>query len=460
MKKTDISKLLLASAFLAAPLSAQSTDGLPSVKEIISQARSGGVSAPLPALPQDARTPKDWTIMVFMNGKNNLSSYVHTDMNEMEQAGSTGKVNVVVEAGRTAYTPPYDPGGGYDDYPDVNPWGGGSHPGYPGWHPVPPYLSKAGKDAAAGSEAWTGVRRYYILKDTDTAVTGSRLLEELPRTDMGDWNQLVEFAKWAKANYPARKYMLIVWNHGDGWKTKSPGAAALKGISYDDETGNGITTVQLGQALAGMGGVDIYASDACLMQMAEVVYELRNSAPVIVGSEETEPGDGWDYGAFLSRLDPYSLAPEAVAKAAVEGYNASYSAKGKGVTMSAVRTSAAEPLRALLDQWADLAMTQDKAKLKEALNESLGFSGADSRDLLNFLSLAGARLPALQAKGAEIAALVSGRMLIKNAPAGDSFRNALGLGVYLPSYGFDVNYLKLSLSKAGKWDEFVQWLVK
>jgi len=260
-----------------------------------------------------------------------------------------------------------------------------------------------------------------------------------------------------------------VWNHGDGWTTKN-----AKGISYDDETGNNITSVQLGQALAKIGGVNIYASDACLMQMAEVVYELKNSAPVIVGSEETEPGDGWNYAAFLSRLDSANLSTEAVAKAAVDGYLAAYAEKKTGVTMSAVRTAQAEPLRALTDQWAELAMKEDKETIKKAAKESLGFKGASSRDLLHFLSLAGEKAPALKAKGEEIAALVTDKMLIKNLGSGapslvpyapvagsapsPTYADARGLAIYLPIYGFDDNYLKVAMSKDGKWDEFIKWL--
>jgi len=396
--------------------------------------------------------------MVFMNGKNNLSGYTVKDLNEMEQVGSSDKINIVVEAGRTAPSTAHYPTPGY---PGDYPWGGGGvvpHPGWPNPYWDQPSYMVRGTTGTPASSSWTGIRRYYVMKDADTSTIGSQLIEEFPKADMGDWNHLVEFALWAKAKYPAKKYMLIVWNHGDGWVIKGPQSSFDRGISYDDETGNGINTVQLGQALAKMGGVNIYASDACLMQMAEVIYELKNYAPVIVGSEETEPGDGWDYSAFLSRINPSNLAPEAVAKAAVEGYSASYAAKGKGVTMSAVRSSEAEPLRILTDQWVGLAMAQDKAKLKEALNEAKSFTSADSRDFLHFLSLAGVKLPALKAKGAEISTLVSTRMLIRNAPFGDAYKNAGGLAIYLPSYGYDAKYSKLALSKSGKWDEFMQWL--
>ncbi len=459
MDKAKLSGLLILPALLAAPAAAQefSFDGMPSVKEIVAQAKAGDAAVAPSAMKTNKAPVKEWTIMVFMNGKNNLSEYVHSDMNEMETVGSTDKINVVTQSARSYQAPASNPGypGGWND------WDNGPvvpHPGWPNpyWNDMPPMMGRGA--ATRGVEDWTGVRRYYVTKDTDTAVTGSMMLQDMGKVDMGDWNQLVEFGRWAKANYPARHYMLIVWNHGDGWKTKSPRSALTRGISYDDETGNGITTVQLGQALAGMGGVDIYASDACLMQMAEVIYELKNSAQVMVGSEETEPGAGWDYGAFLSRIKSFGI--ENVAKAAVEGYTASYAAKGTGVTMAAARSNKAEQLRQLTDQWADLAMKQDKAKLLEALREAKSFGGADSRDLLHFLSVAGTKIPALQAKGAEITAFFNGSMLVKNATNGDAYKNATGIAMYLPSYSFDENYSKLALSKAGKWDEFTKWLLE
>ncbi|OGR98606.1 MAG: hypothetical protein A2016_07835 [Elusimicrobia bacterium GWF2_62_30] len=455
MKNLKIAQLFAAATLCSGLAGAQEIDfnNLPSITEIKNQASRIQVSVPKANGPE-ARAQKELTIMLFINGKNNLSKYVDIDMNEMETVGSTDKVNIVVQAGRMAYTPPSNPGypGGWDDYD--YPGNGGWHPGYPGWHPQP-YMMKSDSN-------WTGVRRYYVTKDNDTATLGSQLVQELPKTDMGDWNQLAEFAQWARANYPAKKFMLVVWNHGDGWKTKSleKKGPIAKGISYDDETGNGITTVQLGLALAKMGGVDIYASDACLMQMQEVVYELKNYAPVIVGSEETEPGDGWDYNAFLTRLVATNLSPEATAKAAVEGYGASYSAKGQAVTLSAVRSRETEALRQLTDQWVDLAMKEDKAKLKEAVSASTAFEAVDSRDFLHFLALAGEKVPALKAKGAEMISLVNNRMMIKNANVGDKFKNASGLAMYLPTSGFDANYSKLALSKAGKWDEFMQWLNK
>ncbi|MBI5238884.1 MAG: hypothetical protein HY926_00285 [Elusimicrobia bacterium] len=53
---------------------------------------------------------------------------------------------------------------------------------------------------------------------------------------MGDWNRLVRFVSWAEDLFPAKKYMLIVWNHGAGWR----------GISFDESSQNSISVPALG----------------------------------------------------------------------------------------------------------------------------------------------------------------------------------------------------------------------
>jgi len=466
MKKVTISKLLLASVFLTAPAAAQNFDSLPSVKDIVIQAKaSDEVSAPLPALPQDTRVTKEWTIMVFMNGKNNLSEYVIEDMNEMEKYGPTENINIVTQAARMKYTAPsYPPGGGgyYDDY---GPWGGGPsvpHPGWPNpmWPSQPPMMMKAGDRDA--STDWTGVRRYLVTADGDNASLSSTMLSDLGTVDMGDYKQLVEFGKWAKQNYPARKYMLVVWNHGDGWRKKTPGQPALKGISYDDETGNGISTVNLGLAVREMGGVDIYASDACLMQMAEVAYELKDAAKITVGSEENEPGDGWAYDYFLSRVhsNAGNLTPEVMAAAAVQGYKAFYGEKGTATTQSALRTSGLPAFKVMLDQWVDLVMQEDKAMVKAALTAATGFGGVSSRDLIHFMENVHGKTKSAALKSKTVAVMnhLYDKVIIDNGTNGAKFEKAYGIAAYLPTYSYDADYDKLAWAKEGKWDDFAKWI--
>ncbi|MDP2725364.1 MAG: clostripain-related cysteine peptidase, partial [Syntrophales bacterium] len=59
--------------------------------------------------------------------------------------------------------------------------------------------------------------------------------------------------------------------------------------------------------------------DACLMNMVEVAYQLRDSVSYIVGPEIEEPFDGcWPYAEILAYLtakpakDPATVASEIV----------------------------------------------------------------------------------------------------------------------------------------------------
>jgi len=233
------------------------------------------VPAPVASADRSASSSKEWTIMVFVNGKNNLEPFALKDMNEMEQVGSSDKVNVVVEAGLIS--------------------------GY-------------------GSLPWTGTARFLMKKDSDTNKVTSPALSNLGKVDMGNYQSVIDFVNWAKQTYPAKHYMLVIWNHGAGWlKSATPGTT--RGISYDDETNNHINTPQMGQILKAVGHLDVYGSDACLMQMPEVDYEIRNYVDYIVGSEETEPGDGYTYNTFLGPIvaNPTMGALE-VGKQAVNAY--------------------------------------------------------------------------------------------------------------------------------------------
>ncbi|NLH39889.1 MAG: hypothetical protein GX445_07500, partial [Elusimicrobia bacterium] len=167
-----------------------------------------------------SKAQKEWTVMVYLNAKNNLEPFGISDMNEMEMVGSNDNLNIVVQFGRIK-----------------------------------------GYDTTNGD--WKTTRRYYVTKDTDTKTINSQMVADLGKVDMGDYKSLIDFGKWVKQNYPAKKYLLVVWNHGSGWE-KSMGLPITKGISYDDETGNHINTPQLGMALKEIGKIDILNFDACL----------------------------------------------------------------------------------------------------------------------------------------------------------------------------------------------------
>jgi len=240
----------------------------------------------------------NWTIMVYVNAKNNLEKFGLSDVNEMEKIGSTDKVKIAVELGRIS-----------------------------------------GYDTSDGD--WKGQRRYIIQKDNDTKRVTSPILQEIPKGDMGSWNHMVEFVKWAKEKAPAQHYMLVVWNHGSGWDKAKASDIWIRGISYDDETGNHMSTPDLGKALAALGKTDILAMDACLMQMAEVGYQVKDYTDYIVASEETEPGDGYTYDTFLGPLAAKpSMSALELSKVTAQAYTAHYAQAGQGATQSSIKSAA------------------------------------------------------------------------------------------------------------------------
>ncbi len=420
-------------------------DGGLNIKELTS-----GMDVPAVSAAPAAKAQAEWTVMVFINGKNNLEPYAVMDMNEMEAVGSTDKLNIVVEIGRLA-----------------------------------------GRRAAAVSgDDWEGTRRYLIKKDADMDKLSSEMIADMGTVDMGDYKNLAAFGKWAKQAYPAKKYMLIVWNHGSGWE-KGLKSRVSKGISYDDQSGNHINTPQLGQALKEMGHVDVYGSDACLMQMPEVDYELKDYADYIVGSEETEPGDGYTYNKFLAPVaaNP-AMSPAELAKTAVDAYSDHYAAQKTGSTQSFVKTAALPGLVQRVNDWTKAVMAAGlKTEVNNARELSASYAVAENKDLYHFVRLVSDRTqdPALKARSEDLMKFISGELVMHNRTnnqpgssggwdggwdedymmAGKGSRwgakdysESHGIAVYLPGYSMGEGYNELAWAAASNWDEFIAWYMK
>ncbi|NLI09675.1 MAG: hypothetical protein GX447_02815 [Elusimicrobia bacterium] len=419
------------------------------------------ISVPVPQKTIDiasgnkAASVKKWTIMVFLNGKNDLEMAGLLNMNQMEMVGSNKDINIIVEMGR------------------MN--------------------GQAQGDTDLDGN-WTGVRRYYVKKDTDTEHITSQIVFQQASYDMGDYKQAVNFLKWTKQNYPAQKYMLILWDHGTGWmdpqqKKKSDS----KGISFDDETGNYIRTKQIGDILKEGGDVDILAFDACLMQMTEVASEVKDKTKVIVGSEETIPGTGYPYNLWLAALAKKpSMSEEELGAVVVEAYKQFYTYIKRGAMLSAIRSSKISQLNALIADFAKLAVqANDIEAIKKARTETLRFDilGPDDADktisffgdLYQFADIMGKNItktePAavqLKAKIEELKNFISGQLVIYkgyygNERAGKSLADANGISIYIPPAEtrvqqakleaiFEAPYSTFEFDKATKWHDFVDFM--
>lgn len=363
---------------------------------------------------------KDWTVMVYVNGKNDLEAAALADVNEMEKAGSSDRVNIVVELGRA-------------------------------------------KKFDASDGDWSGARRYLVQKDADPKKITSPVLAAFPKVDMGDWRHLAEFGKWARANYPARRYLFIVWNHGNGWY-KGPVPVSQKAISLDSETNNMIYTPQLAQALAETGKVDIYASDACLMQMAEVAFELRDHADYILGSEESVPGEGYPYDKILQALlDDPGMSPESLGAAAVDAYAAYYEPRTAAISL--LRASKLPELARRVDAWAYAAVyPEEKENIIAAQRGVLRFYNGNMTDNADLYMLArlvgeGTKSPALAEESRALMNFIERDLVVRNRASGQD-REARGVSIYLPTNYYDADYDRLAWARSTNWADFAKWALK
>ena len=124
-----------------------------------------------------------------------------------------------------------------------------------------------------------------------------KLLEKnMGNVSMTDPSTLSKFITWCKTNYPANRNMLIFWDHGGG---------SISGYGHDERfssTGS-MSLAGINTALKN-GGVkfDFVGFDACLMATAENAIMLTQYADYMIASEETEPGSGWYYTNWLTKL--------------------------------------------------------------------------------------------------------------------------------------------------------------
>ncbi len=114
--------------------------------------------------------------------------------------------------------------------------------------------------------------------------------------NMGEAGTLRDFVTWGFENYQAKRYGLVLWNHGSG---------SISGVCFDELYDNdSLTLEEIGEALAGHEkAFEMIGFDACLMATLETAQAVMPFADYLVASEELEPGSGWDYrsiGSFLA----------------------------------------------------------------------------------------------------------------------------------------------------------------
>jgi hypothetical protein len=394
-----------------------------------------------------APTRKAWTVMVYMAGDNNMDPDGVVDLLEMKKVGSTDKVNVVAQF-----------------------------------------------DRAAGHTA----KRYCLRKGGGVDVDA---VMALGKVNTGDPKNLIDFIGWAAKNYPSERSLLVLWNHGQGWDDTdifagerlrryrrlasrptrhalfhTPVRKMLKQASRSPTTrailidenakdfldNREMKTVVAAAAKTLKRKIDVLGMDACLMSMVEVGYQIRGGAAFTVGSEQTEPMDGWPYDTILAALarNPGLTAPEAGALI-VSKYLDSYARDP--VTQSVCDLSRAG---ALAEAVAKLAAALRKGIKSESVQQSVmaarmraqSYDVADNIDLVDFCSLLERKTAGSETASCcrEVIRAAEAGYVIRNGCKGYNLRNSHGAAIYFPNEFVSPLYAQLDFARKTKWGVFLQ----
>jgi len=374
-------------------------------------------------VPEEGQKKK-WLVILYSAGDNNLASFLHEDINELESVGSDENTHIVT-------------------------------------------IADQGKQLNA---AFKGAKVFYLKKDNDMSKINSPLLKNLGQVNTADPKFMASSIAEIIKKFPAEHIAIIIGDHGSGWH----------GAIEDEGNHKFMSLPEIREALEEIykktgKRIDVLAFDACLMAMAEVGYELKNAVKYLVASEETESGSGYSYNIIFSKaikdavskiqqaaLFKVNVDPEEFAKIIVESAK-EYSDDIE--TISAVDLDKVNDLVSKLDEFAKLVISsnqQDIQKLKEKIRKTQSFAVGSFRDLYHFAKLIyedKSISQDLRNKAKEIMDALN--KYIVNEFSNDKYQNAYGVSIELPSYGnVDSKYKNIQFAKDTSWDEMLEKLNK
>ncbi len=193
---------------------------------------------------------KPWAFLAYIGGDNDLSDYGLRDLEELCREGAAPSLHVGVEI-------------------DTH----GEH---------------------------EGSVRYQITQPDETGESFRMVVERLRERDSGSPKTLEDFLRWGCGRFTADEYIIVIGGHGTGFRRRS------RNVGFDD-FGSSLDMPDIRKVLQRCGfkggsPLSILAFDACLMNMLEIVHHFRGHVRYIVGSQQTEPADGWPYDRVLAGI--------------------------------------------------------------------------------------------------------------------------------------------------------------
>jgi hypothetical protein len=230
---------------------------------------------------------KDWTVLMYIAGDNDLEPYAAKMMQQIEdKCGTTENINVVAQLGRmdqASLKKLYDGQG--REYEPTNIDGD-----------------------------WGGMRRYVVTQqdrgqDEDTKIL-SKCVGKPTDKKMSNATALADFLVYGIKNYPSKHVMVVLADHGGGWLGAFTSDASASGhsIMKPDEIASAFKVAETATGKK----PEVVDMVACLMATSEVAYQMKDRAKYLLASEEIGTTASFDYGPIIAAIDEASEKGKAV----------------------------------------------------------------------------------------------------------------------------------------------------
>jgi hypothetical protein len=411
--------------------------------------------------------PKEWTVLIYIAGDNDLYRFALRNIEQMKQLGSSEHLNILVHFDFHEYGSPKES------------------------------------------------RRLYIEKNKIYQIGN------IPPMDSGDPKTLIDAYQWAQTHYPSRNFGLILWNHGTGCLEPRKVQGVInpsdlfkyneetklieidrsisfmdyleekskeRGICFDLTTGNYLDGEKLSSALKTITNqrgkkIDILLMDACLMGCLEVAYGIFPYVNFLCSSQEVVLGPGYNYSSLLAPLTKGNISPHQFALHAVVDYQKTYSPITDDYTQAAYNLEQTNNLIKTITLFAETCNSaiQNKTILKALQaackeNNVMRFEEPSYADLKHFFDnvlFVSDKLSSSNPNNIEIVQWAKkiqiiiqqfytemSRFIIKNA-CGKNASKAHGVSIYLPTKSIHQSYPKILFNqKNGTWMNFIFNLIK
>ena len=240
---------------------------------------------------------------------------------------------------------------------------------------------------------------------------------------------LTDFIRYGAKKFPANRMALIFWDHGGG---------SVSGFGYDEKfaSSGSMDLAEIDRALTDAGvKFDFVGFDACLMATTETALMLSDHADYLIASEETEPGIGWYYTDWLTKLSNNTSMPTVqLGKEIIDDFvdTCARKCRGQSTTLSIVDLAEAEAtipeaLSAFSEDTCDLIREKEYAKVSNARSGSREFGSSSRIDQVDLVHLA---KNMGTAEGKVLAKAIQNA--VKYNRTSSNMTNAYGLSIYFP----------------------------